>query len=97
MKPFLPSTEPLRVTEHAICRYLERAMGLNLDIVRDHIAGICTVPAALGAVAVRAEGFRFEIVNNAVVTVVPDNAGAPSRTARDRNQRKIKESAHGSI
>lgn len=76
MKP--PSKETLIVTEHAICRYLERAYGFNIEAIREHIAGICAAPAAFGAVCVRAEGVRFEISDNRVVTVSPDGL-IPSR------------------
>lgn len=85
---FPPIKEPLRVTDHSVIRYLERAMGLNVEIVRQHIASICAGPAAIGAVCVRAEGVRFEIANNAVTTVSPDHVN-PSNTSRARNQRAI--------
>lgn len=55
------SKEPLVVSDHAICRYLERAMGLNLELVRDHIRSICEAPAAFGAVRVRAEEGRLKV------------------------------------
>lgn len=88
------SKEPFRVTDHALIRYLERAMGLNIEIVREHIAGICRGPAAIGAVSVRSEGVRFEIRNNTVLTVAPDRQN-PSNTGRavvqDQIQRKKRE------
>lgn len=80
--------EPVRVSDHAVLRYLERAMGFDIDLVRRHIAGICDGPAGVGAVCVRSEGLRFEISNNAVTTVVPDRQN-PSNTTRERNQRFI--------
>lgn len=80
--------EPIRVSDHAILRYLERAMDFNIDIVRKHIADTCAGPAAMGAVCVRAEGVRFEITNNAVITVNPD-CTAPSLTSRRRTQNII--------
>jgi len=86
--------DPLRVTDHAVLRYMERAMGLNVEIVRQHIEGICKNPAALGAVSVRTEGVRFEIRNNTVLTVAPDRTN-PSNTGRaivqDQIQRKKRE------
>lgn len=82
------SRDPIRVTDHAVLRYLERAMGLNVEIVREHIAAICSGPVAFGAVCVRAEGLRFEIAHNAVTTVVPDRQ-QPSNISRERNQHKI--------
>jgi N6-adenosine-specific RNA methylase IME4 len=38
-----PSKEPINVTDHAICRYLERAYGFNVEAIREHIAGLCAV------------------------------------------------------
>lgn len=82
--------EPVRISDHAVLRYMERAMGLNIEIVRQHIASICAGPAAMGAVCVRSEGVRFEICNNAVITVAPDTrTHIISKTRRARNQRTI--------
>lgn len=78
----LPSKEPVHVTDHAVLRYLERVIGLNIDVVRDHIAGICAAPAAFGVSAVRAEGVRFEITNNTVITVRPDSTMATATKQR---------------
>jgi hypothetical protein len=86
---FSPNKEPLRISDHAVLRYLERAMNLNVDIVREHIASICASPAAFGANCVRAEGLRFEISMNTVTTVRPDGQ-APSLTSRNKAQDKIK-------
>ena len=83
-----PSKEPVRVTDHCLVRYLERAMGLNVELVREHILGICSGPASFGAVCVRSEGLRFEIASGAVVTVAPDRQH-PSNISRDKAQRKI--------
>lgn len=87
-----PSRDPIRISDHATLRYLERAMGLNIELVRQHITSICAAPAAFGAVCVRAEKLRFEIVNHTVVTVTPDHV-EPSQMARERNQRKLRASA----
>lgn len=82
------SKEPLRISDHAILRYLERAMGLNVELVRAHILTICAGPAAFGAVCVRSENLRFEIVGGTVVTVAPDHQH-PSNISRERSQRKM--------
>jgi hypothetical protein len=84
-----PSREPIRVSDHAIIRYLERGMGLNIESVREHIAALCAAPAAFGAIAVRAEGLRFELASNVVTTVRPDSQ-SPGATSRERTQRKMK-------
>lgn len=86
---FKPSKEPVRVTDHAVLRYLERVMELNIEMVREHIAAICQTPAACGASAVRAEGVKFEIANMAVTTVVPDTGIHINKTSRERNQHAI--------
>lgn len=80
--------EPIRVSDHAVLRYMERAMDLNVEIVREHIATLCQPAAHAGAVCIRAEGVRFEISNNAVTTVTPDRV-TPSNTTKARNQRII--------
>jgi len=87
-----PSKEPCRVTDHAILRYLERAMGLNIEMVREHILKICAAPAAYGAVCVRSEGLRFEISGGAVVTVTPDRQ-MPGKTSQEHSRNKIARSA----
>lgn len=75
------STDPIIVTDHALVRYLERAMGLNVELVREHILSICGGAAAFGAVCVRAEGLRFEIDGNRICTVTPDHL-APNKTGQ---------------
>lgn len=83
-----PSKDPIRVTDHAVLRYLERAMGLNIEVVRDHILQLCVAPASFGAVCVRAEGLRFEISDGTIITVTPDHQ-TPNRTGRRLTQRKV--------
>lgn len=79
-----------RVTDHAVLRYMERAMGLNVELVRQHIAELCRAPATCGASAVRSEGVKFEIINGAVTTVVPDSGTTLSHTTKERNQHAIR-------
>lgn len=86
------SKEEVRVSDHVVLRYLERAMGFNIEIVREHILSICGNAAAIGATAVRSEGLRFEIADGVIVTVVPDQTG-PSRISRERAQEKMQRGA----
>ena len=86
--------EPIRVTDHAVLRYMERAMGLNVEIVREHILSVCADAAAFGAVCVRAEGLRFEIIENRIVTVAPDGV-QPSRISQARTRKRIREERGG--
>jgi hypothetical protein len=83
------SKEPVIVTDHAVCRYLERAMGLNIELVRQHILTICGDAAAFGAVCVRAEGLRFEIDGNRICTVTPDHV-TPNRTGQEMAMRRAR-------
>lgn len=60
------------ITDHAIVRYLERVQGVDIRAVRREIA--CRVALAEdhpGASGVVSEGFRYKIVGDRVVTVIP--------------------------
>lgn len=81
--------EPVRVSDHAVLRYMERAKGFDVASVREHIATLCAGPAALGASCVRAEGVKFELGDNSVITVVPDHV-TPGKTTRERNQHRLR-------
>ncbi len=61
---------PVVVTDHAVLRYLERAHGLNIAQLRDHIAGLCTNGARLRARAVIVENVKFMLAGEKVVTVL---------------------------
>ena len=80
--------EDIRVSDHALCRYLERVHGFNMQLIREHILGICGTAAAFGATAVRAEGFKFVIANGVITTVTTD-AMSPGAATRTRAQAKI--------
>lgn len=83
------SKESIIVSDHALIRYLERGMGLNIEIVRQHILSICGDAAAFGAVCVRAEGLRFEIDGNRICTVTPDHV-TPNRTGQELAMRRAR-------
>ncbi len=85
----IPCKESIIVTDHAVCRYLERAMGLNIELVREHILTLCSGAAAFGAVCVRAEGLRFEIDGTRIVTVTPDHV-TPNKTGQELAMRRAR-------
>lgn len=69
----------LTVTDHAVLRYLERRHGMDVDAIRQHLAGLAINAARLGAVAVQSERVRLFLRDNpsfggraqvSVVTVV---------------------------
>lgn len=50
---------PVRVSDHAVLRYLERAHGLDVAAVRRHLAGRAATGARLGAVGVTIENVKL--------------------------------------
>lgn len=49
----------IRVTDHAVLRYLERAHGLDVEAVRRHLAGRVERGARLGAIGVKIENVKL--------------------------------------
>jgi hypothetical protein len=49
----------VRVSDHAVLRYLERAHGLDVEAVRQHLAGLAVNGARLGAAAVIVERVKL--------------------------------------
>lgn len=73
-----------RVTDHAVLRYLERARGIDIELIREHIALICAPAAAVGAANLKRDGVKYVFENGSVITVVPDEGTGPSKTHRRR-------------
>ncbi len=71
----------LHVSDHAVLRYLERRHGLDIETVRQHLAGLATNAATLGAVAVQAETVRLFLrdsdIGNGRVLVTVATVGLP--------------------
>jgi hypothetical protein len=67
----------LKITDHAILRYLERAHGLDVTAIRRHLAG----RAMNGAAAVCIENVKLVIRDHTVTTVLKGKW--PSRGASD--------------
>lgn len=76
----------VRVSDHAVLRYLERVLEIDVDLVRNHIAGLADDAARCGAYSVRHDGLELRIRNGCVMTVV--QTGSPdthSGGTRHRN------------
>ena len=71
-------TKPPRVTDHALCRWLERVRGFNLDRDRAEIQRICS---GMTNGTIKFDSHFFEIENNCVVTITAANP-TPSKTKR---------------
>lgn len=52
----------IHVSDHAVLRYLERAHGLDVDAIRQHMAGLSVNAARLGAIAVKIENVKLVLV-----------------------------------
>ena len=62
----------IRITDHAVLRYLERVKGVDVAAARAEIAARVAVAADHpGATGVLSGGFRFTLGTDAVITVVP--------------------------
>lgn len=78
----------LRVSDHALVRFLERAAGLDVEGLRARIGASLarSVAAAdrMGAddITVIADGLLYVVRNGTVVTVLPDSQEARHRAAR---------------
>ncbi|MEM1370593.1 MAG: hypothetical protein AAGG72_00035 [Pseudomonadota bacterium] len=49
----------IRVTDHAVIRYMERGLGINVAMLRAHIAGLAENGAELGAHGIKRDGFKI--------------------------------------
>lgn len=70
----------LRVTDHAVIRYLDRVKGLDVEAVRRHIGAVCS--GVRTARTVKAEGVEFVISKGCVITVKPPGFLNPRRVPR---------------
>lgn len=69
------------VTDHAVLREIERVHGIDVEMIRKHIAKRVARAVAQGACGVLSDGVRYIIRGGRVVTVLP---GDRSRNAEAR-------------
>ena len=76
---------PIRISDHALVRYLERVVGVSLDIARNEIADLVRDALDARATRVTIAGCIYELDPRAraVITVLPRGGKAP------RNPRAI--------
>ncbi len=74
------------VQDHALLRYLERVMGLDLAKVRNQIADLVQPAVDVGASAYTADGTTYLLEGGAVVTVIA--ADSPLVARRPRRGRR---------
>jgi hypothetical protein len=73
-------SKDLRITDHALLRYLERVRGFSFEREKQAIWEICR---GVQHGRVKKDGCVFEVRNGALVTITPDT-GSPNRTCRER-------------
>ena len=78
----------IRVSDHAVLRYLERAHGVDIVAIRRHLAGLSVNAVRLGAIAVTVEDVKLVIARNAdesatIVTVMKPGWPSIARAAED--------------
>lgn len=80
---------PIKVTDHAAMRYLQRVMGVDLDAVKQIVAEqVHIAETNNGATAVLSNGFRYVIRNGHVITVLDQNSANPINKTRAKDHRE---------
>lgn len=76
---------PIRISDHALIRYLERVAGISLETVRAEVSDLVRDAMDAGATRVTIAGCIYELDPRAraVITVLPQGGKAP------RNPRAI--------
>ena len=71
----MPCARTLRarrvVTDHALVRHLERALGVDVDAIRREVLDIVEPGIERGASAVRSNGRAYLLADGVLVTVYP--------------------------
>ena len=70
MKREVPAPAPV-VTDHALIRYLERVVGIDVEVHRRAVAALVGVAVAHGAGALVHDGHRYCLSKAFVTTVKP--------------------------
>lgn len=79
-----PAPEP-RLSDHAILRYIERAYGIDIEAIKAKIMTPTVIQAIKnGASAVTAEGVKFKVVDNTIVTaIIPEVHKAKTKKIKE--------------
>jgi len=86
----MPTSKPITVSDHAIVRYLERALGMNMEQLRLEIVseGVAAAVRRLGDGKYPVgRGVRIVVRNGNVVTVEFEGLGKGRRGAHEAQER----------
>ncbi len=79
-KPLVP------VTDHAVIRYLERVLNIDIESHRRAIGHRVDMAVAMGASAIIIDGFRYILSDGHVISIVEVNT-PNMKTGRQRAER----------
>ncbi len=72
----------VRVSDHAVLRYLERVRGFEIESLRQNIAKRCESAASAGASSITIDGVVLLIEDGVVITTVQRKEGQSRRPHR---------------
>ena len=78
------------VTDHAVLRHLERTHGIDVEAIRVELGHKVDAAIQAGAVASIAEGIRYVLVENRLVSCVPVKS-LPQRGRSNRRRARPEE------
>lgn len=78
------------VTDHAVLRHLERVQGIDIEGVRRDLGHKVAAAIRAGAVAIVAEGIRYALVEDRLVSCVPVKS-VPQRGRSNRRRARREE------
>ncbi len=69
---------PIKVTDHAVLRYLQRVKGVDVEALKAEIAQLVHLASEhAGACSVNVDGKRYLLKNGVVITVMPKSMPNP--------------------
>src|SRR5258706_4358828 len=75
-----------RLSDHALLRYIERVYNIDIEPIKPKIMTPTVIPAIKnGASAITAEGTRFKIADNTIITVLNTFEAPRLKTGRNTN------------
>ncbi|VVB44502.1 protein of unknown function [Beijerinckiaceae bacterium RH AL1] len=77
------------VSDHAVVRYLERVLRVDVDALRCEVLGLVEGGLERGAASVRRDGRSYVVDGGRIVTVLPKGGRAGARRRPTRAEREV--------
>lgn len=78
------------VTDHAVLRHVERVLGIDVEAIRNELGHKVDAAVEAGAAATVAEGIRYVLVEDRLVSCVPVKS-VPQRGRANRRRARPEE------